>query len=225
VGNWRGRGPYGTWSFGSIQDGTSPLTWGFPPRMTGGVTTPETSFSPAFIPTVPQAGADTPKKLVLPAKNTNEGVEARVLLAECATPEAPSYSLADAVLCMQLMDLVLWNRLADPRPFLAPGAKSLKDIVRARGQFQGFEKYPDYNAGLVKLIQTILNIANNPKDRRQNAYAGHVDAALTVASGERITDPSPGVLAAWRTQRRGSPGGNFTLYRWVLGTSFYYIGK
>ena len=50
---------------------------------------------------------------------------------------------------MKLMDAVLWNRRENPGPFLARGAKSLADIVKARGQFAGFESYPEYDNQLL----------------------------------------------------------------------------
>lgn len=61
----------------------------------------------------------------LPDRNSDAGVEARVLLAECPGPANPSYTIELASEAMQLMDAVLWNRMKNPGPFLARGAKSL----------------------------------------------------------------------------------------------------
>lgn len=74
----------------------------------------------------------------LPDRNSNEGVESRVLLAECPGPANPNYTIELASEAIQIMDAVLWNRMKNPGPFLAARAKPLADIVRARGQFKGF---------------------------------------------------------------------------------------
>ena len=94
--------------------------------------------------------------ITLPEKNSDEGAEARLLLAECPGPGHPSYTLDKATGAMQLMDAVLRNRLLNPGPFLAKGAKTLRDIIKAKGQFAGFEGYPSYNNGIRQNIQRYL---------------------------------------------------------------------
>src|SRR5438067_2501101 len=133
--------------------------------------------------------------IALPVKTTDEGLESRILLAECRGPSFPNYVLADAKTCMQFMDRVLWNRVANPTPF---GAKdsTLLSVVKAKGQFGGFENYPSYNAGIRKNIQDMMDIANNNKDKRNAAFAAHIQAALEVASAPSILDPTPGKLVA-----------------------------
>lgn len=159
--------------------------------------------------------------ITLPDRTTDEGLEARVLLAECRGPSFSGYVLADAVTCMQFMDLVLWNRVKNPTPF---GAKrpTLQSVVTAKGQFAGFESYPNYKDGIRKNIQAMIDIANNSKDKRNVSFAAHIQAALDVAKNATILDPSPGKLVAWRTAGSGSPGAGFTLFRTVSGTTFYY---
>ena len=103
--------------------------------------------------------------ILLPPKNDKEGCEVRVLLAECRSPSVGGYSLADAVTCMKLMDKVLWNRLDNPVPFKAKGAKTIADVVRAPGQFAGFSSYPNYDMSIVNRIQLMINIANTAKDK------------------------------------------------------------
>lgn len=94
--------------------------------------------------------------VALPPKETAEGVEARLLLAECRSPAyQKTYSLGDATQAMQLMDRVLWNRLKNPRPFGAPGATELVEIIKAKGQFAGFENYPNYDTAIVSNLQGI----------------------------------------------------------------------
>ena len=158
----------------------------------------------------------------LPDRGSDAGVEARVLIAECPGPAAPSYALDLAADAMQLMDAVLWNRMNNPGPFNAKGANSLADVVRARGQFKGFEKYPDYSGGIRQNIQDALDIANNAKDGRSGAYAAFVNKAIEIAKSTNYKDPSPGKLVSWRTANSTSPGKGFLLYKTVFGNDFYY---
>ena len=160
--------------------------------------------------------------IILPDRMSDDGVESRVLIAECSGPADASYTLALASEAMQLMDAVLRNRLQNPGPFLARGAKGLIDIVRAKGQFRGFEKYPDYNAGIRQNIQDAINIANNPKDPRSGKYSEFVNKAIEIAKSTKFSDPSPGKLVAWRTADSGSPGKGFFLYKKLLGNAYYY---
>lgn len=158
----------------------------------------------------------------LPAKNTDAGAETRLLLAECRGPSFPGYNLAMAKQCMQLMDLVLRNRIKNPRPFLSK-AGTLLSIITAPRQFQGFRNYPNYDAGIMHNIQEMVDIANNPRDHRATVFAEFIQMAIRIALGRSITDPTPGALSAWRTAGSGSPGPNFILFKTVLGTSFYYV--
>jgi len=125
---------------------------------------------------------------------------------------------------MQLMDLVLWNRVQNnPAQFLARHA-TLVGVITARGQFQGFDRYPNYDSRIVHNIQTMIGIANNSKDRRAGTFSDFISAAIAVAGTQfTIPDPSQGVLAAWRTSGASSPGSNFTFVTTVLGTDFYSI--
>jgi hypothetical protein len=162
----------------------------------------------------------------LPPRGDTDGAEARLLLAECKGPSFPGYTLAGAKEAMQLMDLVLFNRLNNhPGQFAAPGAKTIVDIIKAPGQFAGFETYPNYSAGIAANIQQALNIANNPKDKRQSDFADFVNAALEVADAATITDPSPGLVAFWRTAGASGPGAGATKFKTVGGNDFYTIPK
>ena len=159
----------------------------------------------------------------LPPKDEASGCEARVLLAECRSPASSKYVLADATTCMQYMDKVLWNRLDSPAQFGAKGAKVLADVVRAPGQFAGFQNYPNYDASIVNRIQAAINIANDAKDKRHSAYTDHINAAIAVAKEASIAEPSPGTLAGWRTAGSSAPGGSFKFWKAFFGNDFYYI--
>jgi hypothetical protein len=158
----------------------------------------------------------------LPNRDTDAGLEARVLLAECRGPAFSSFNLADATQCMQLMDRVLWNRVANPVPFGAKAGSGLPGVVKARGQFAGFANYPNYDASIKARIQDAINIANNSKDSRSSDYAGFVNSAINVANSPTISDPSAGKLVAWRTAGASSPGSGFSKHATVAGVDFYF---
>jgi hypothetical protein len=123
---------------------------------------------------------------------------------------------------MKLMDAVLWNRMANPGPFGAKGAKSLADIVRAKNQFAGFRNYPNYDSAIRTRIEAILKIANSTKDSRSATFTEFVNTVIEVANYAEFSDPSPGKLVAWRTANSGSPGRGFTLFKTLGGNDFYY---
>jgi|SRR5579864_8589206 len=157
----------------------------------------------------------------LPARGTDEGAESRLLLAECRGPSFSGYSLDDATSCMQMMDRVLWNRVNNPRPFLAKNS-TLLAVIKAHGQFQGFQNYPNYDAAIANNIQQMIDIANNAHDKRAPVFSSFIKKAIEIARDPTISDPSPGSLTAWRTAGSGSPGPGFKLFTTVLGTTFYY---
>ena len=161
----------------------------------------------------------------IPERNTDEGRETRVFMAECRDPEASDYDLSDAKTCMQWMDLVLWNRVHHhPKRFMAKHA-TLLGVLTAPGQFAKFEHYPNYSAELVHRLQKMIDIANNPKDKRSSDYTDYIQAAMKVAGAPTIHDPSPGLLTGWVTSGTRSPGPNFTLYDTSGGNDFYYVDK
>ena len=155
---------------------------------------------------------------------TAVGAETRLLMAECKGPSFPGYTLASAKKCMQLMDLVLWNRLRNnPAQFMAKHAKTIIDIIKAPGQFAGFETYPNYSGGIAHNLQSMLDIANNPKDSRQTDFVDFISTAIDVAEQDTIIDPSGGIAAAWRTHGAASPGSNFVKFDTVGGNDFYRL--
>ncbi|WP_089726738.1 hypothetical protein [Candidatus Thiosymbion oneisti] len=166
------------------------------------------------------------KKLTLPAATTQEGMLVRLFLAESPPPAKSSYNATDAKKGMQWMRLVLENRLKNnPGQFLAPGAKTITDIVRARGQVEGFENYPTLKAGLQARINDIVKIANDDSDRRQEKHETFLLNALEVATGKAVVlDPCPTRLYGWRTADSRSPGGRFKKYGTPLsGNQFYTL--
>lgn len=160
--------------------------------------------------------------VALPNRNDEDGIETRVLLAECRGPSDSGFNLGDATRCMQLMDLVLWNRVARFKQFLA-NSKTLLSVVKAPGQFAGFENYPDYDNSIRSRLQSMVNVANNPRDKRKDSFADFINKAIEVARAATMKEPSGGILVAWRTAGSRSPGSNFKEFDTVLGTTFFFI--
>jgi hypothetical protein len=140
-------------------------------------------------------------------------------LAEWRAPSFRAYTLSDAVTCMQLMDSVLFNRLENPDRYHAKGAKTVGDIIRALGQFAGFQNCPNCDPQVANRIQADLNIANAKNDRRSADFVAFVNAAIVVATNDSVSEPSPGTLTSWRTAGSGSPGSGFSMYTTLLGES------
>lgn len=166
---------------------------------------------------------DANSQIALPDPATDTGAEVRILLAECQGPAYKSYSLKAATEAMQLMDAVLWNRRNDPARFNARGAKTLIGIIKAKGQFQGFEQYPEYSSRIKRNLEAEIAIANDPQDPRNSSYAAFIEAAIETAKAPTYLDPSPGTLAAWVTAGSPSPGKVFKFYKQVGGNDFYYL--
>ena len=94
-------------------------------------------------------------------------------------------------------------------------------VIKARGQFKGFEHYPNYDAGIIHNIQQLVDIANNPKDKRNGDFTDFIDAAINIANSPTIANPTNDPISAWRTANSGSPGSSFTFFKTVFGNDFY----
>lgn len=163
-------------------------------------------------------------KLALPARNSTEGLVARLLLAEVMSPSTSGYDATDAETCMKRMIVVLKNRLKNPGQFGASDASTIDDIIKAPGQFKGFEKFPDHFSPLIQRIQDIVNSANDNNRRDQLAFQNHLNLAIGIAqSNSALTkDPSSTELIGWRTSGHGSPGSNFVAFGTpLLNTQFF----
>ncbi len=162
--------------------------------------------------------------IALDSKTTEAGAEERLLMAECKGPSFPHYALTSATECMQLMDLVLWNRLNNnPGQFMAKHAKTIIDIIKAPGQFAGFQNYPNISSGITTNLQAMINIANKPSDPRSSDFEDFIQAAIDVATQPTISDPSGGIAVAWRTAGASSPGSNFVKFKTIGGNDFYRL--
>jgi hypothetical protein len=153
----------------------------------------------------------------LPDEKTNAGVEMRVFFCETSSPHTGDYDLAEA---MQCMDVVLYNRLANPGGFNAKGALNLAGIVRGTGQFTGFGSYPSLPGKLSKEIQLIMTQVNNGDPD----YVTFYQNALKIANRTtKLHAPSRGTLCGWVSNGSKIKGGKYKFYKSLQGNDFYYV--
>jgi hypothetical protein len=162
--------------------------------------------------------------ITLPAINTDEGALARLLLAETRGPAYANTWKADkSKQAMEWMRIVIANRQATPGPFLAKSG-SVLDVIKAKGQFHGFESYPPPMATVALNIQSQVDSANNDSLPNQDNYLIHVQNAISVAQAKTLPGDPSGAgyrLVGWRTQGSGSPGGSMIFFQDLGGNSFY----
>src|SRR5262249_33530897 len=113
---------------------------------------------------VAKVAVEVTDRLDLPGAASQEGLLARLLLLESISPEMSGYDVAKSKQGMQWMRLVLANRLAKPEPFLAKGAKTIEDIVKAKNQFEGFGNYPTLTSKLDARLADVIKISNDDND-------------------------------------------------------------
>lgn len=161
----------------------------------------------------------------LPDPATEAGAVARLLMSEARGPSHADYLAADTLDSMGWMQRVLENRLAnDPSQFGARGARNLIDIIRAANQFDGFSDYPNYDQGVRRRLQQMVNIANNDNDRMQSDFRNFLQNAIDVARLRvAIRDPSSTGLFGWRAAGTGSPGPRFARFRTLAGNTFFTL--
>lgn len=171
-------------------------------------------------------------KITLPIAMTPEGLLSRLFLAESLNPEKPYFSAIESAKSMKWMRLVIENRLKHKQPNLFYAKKGsnkkwdLYDIVKARGQFHGFENYPSLPTSIKKNIKNILDIANDHAHSKQKRYAAFIHAALSAAKAKSpVKDPSKAGLYGWRTLKSRHPGGQFIKYKNLAGQTFYTLKK
>ena len=163
-------------------------------------------------------------KVVLPLASTKEGLFVRLFLAEVPSPGEGDHKLEDVTTAMIWMRVVVENRLATPSPeWSSAGATTLTDVIKAYNQFDGFSHYPTIVHKVQKVIDQAISIANNGDDSRRAKYKEFVDAALSVASLQAVTDPSPKGIYWWRTKGAHPPSKKVEVYMTKLGNTFYTL--
>lgn len=172
--------------------------------------------------------------IALPDINTNEGMLTRLFLAESVNPgDSVNYKEADSKKSMLWMRKVVENRLAHATPNIFGARKQpsnsgfvLKDIVIAKNQFHGFEKYPTLDPSININLNGFTTIANNYSHPNRESYATFIANAKAAAAKDALkgfVDPSPKGLYGWRTKGSSEPGGQFTFYQHLAGQTFYTL--
>jgi hypothetical protein len=161
-------------------------------------------------------------RLTLPDAQTAAGLFVRLFIAELPSPDQTKFSEDEAKTAMTWMRVVVENRLARPSVrWASAGAKNLTDVIRAKNQFEGFSHYPSLAANILKNVTDAFRIANDGNDPRRPSFKMFVNAALTIASLPKVTDPCPTGLFWWRTSGSGSPSSDTQPYQTKLGNTFY----
>lgn len=169
----------------------------------------------------------------LPDQSTILGMLTRLFLAESIGPGRPEYNAEESKKAMKWMRLVINNRLKHKTPEIFGVKKkqgktpyTVYDIIRAPGQFHGFEAYPSIIEDIKLNLTGIVAIANNYNHPAREKYAGFIANAKAAASDNALTgviDPSKKGLYGWRTKDSKHPGGSFVVFKHLAGQTFYTL--
>ena len=173
-------------------------------------------------------------RLVLPPMNTDVGLVVRVLLAEAQSPLDPGYGNgAPARESMDLIRQVFDNRVfasstnLGPLINLVPKNASLRDIVFARNQVDGFQG-GNISGKALKNINSFIKMMNDGTDSNFKKVRAHVEYALAVAKRppsypSQITTST---LTHWRTKAQPNPpSGNVVPAKEVAGQQFWTLSE
>jgi len=147
---------------------------------------------------------------------------ALLFLSENPTPEDAGYNAAAVMMSMQWMRIVIENRRSNPQRFGAVNGTQA-GIVTAKGQFAGFEGYPNIAKKQKNRLDQIINRANDDEHPKQAAYGTLIEIANAVASMATPSDPCPTGLYGWRTAGSSAPGGDLVEYQQKAGNQFYTL--
>ncbi|WP_263138604.1 hypothetical protein [Pseudomonas sp. RIT-PI-AD] len=159
--------------------------------------------------------------LMLPPENTDEGLLARLLLAECIQPISINYPGEEENLqTMQYMRLTIENRVAfqNYRIFGNPASRTVVGIVTAGGQFKGFGLYPKLDELQARNISDAVRYSNDGSNLKFSVYRKHVQQALDVAYGR--APKIAGRVYGWRTAGSEPAGGSFVPAAKIGGQQF-----
>ena len=161
--------------------------------------------------------------IALADPSTDAGAKQRLFLLEAVSPgRAREYVASESLPAMRLMRQAIENRLLSPAEYGARGARTRRDVIKARGQFGGFSNYPDLPSGLNEHLADFLRIANASNDRRQPVYERFVRDAITAAT-EAMSPPTAAYtnVTGWRTADKGSPDPRFRPVVALSGNTFF----
>ena len=167
-------------------------------------------------------------------ENNEQGMLTRLFLAESINPgNGLVYDEGQSKTSMLWMRKVIENRLAHKTPNIFGAVKpigqskyTIYDIVKAKNQFHGFEKYPEINSSIKLNLTSFLAIANNYNHVKRELYANFIANAKSAASKNALRDfidTSPKGLYGWRTKGSSAPGGDFKKYKDFAGQTFYTL--
>jgi len=142
---------------------------------------------------------------------TAEGLLTRLFLAESINPgKTGVYNAENSKKSMLWMRKVIENRLSHKTPHIFSVPKKNKkdsytifDIVKAKNQFHGFEKYPDLDSAIKRNISAFISNANNYNHSLRKQYADFIANAKNAASANALknfNDPGSDKLFGWRTK-------------------------
>lgn len=165
------------------------------------------------------------EKLDLSARGTTAGMLERLFMAEARTPlQESSYDETDSLQCMRATGACIINRKNDAKK---RWPKTIDDVVKQKGQFKGFDTYPEYGEDQRQHNIEVLKWANQ-KSKFQAACRTFVKNAKKVAAdteAEKVTDPfkKDGGTFGMRTAGSSSPGGGFKKVGSFGGNDFYTV--
>ncbi|GAP76036.1 hypothetical protein W04_2579 [Pseudoalteromonas sp. SW0106-04] len=174
------------------------------------------------------------KVYVLPPENNDKGLLVRLFLVESLNPSKGNlYNSSDVFKSMLWMGCTIRNRKEHKNPSIF-GIKlragesnySYSDVVKAKNQFHGFEKYPSLYIDIKTNLATIYSIANNYSHPKQDIYRIFIDNAEKAALmtiNNTFTDPCKTGIYGWRTRGSSHPGGSFVKYKDFAGQTFYTL--
>jgi hypothetical protein len=157
----------------------------------------------------------------------------RVFVAETKGVEEKGFDKDEAVKGIRAIGAIIYNRShAKQLGFTVKYPTNLLGVVKEKGQFAGFEDYDPkddkggLSSGLLRRIDTVVQGANYPKDKKHYpSYLAVLKEAKVTAQNvinEKIADPySPSYTFAIRTSGSTGPGGSFQKIGTLAGNDFY----
>jgi len=197
-----------------------------------GTTTLKAEFGGKTVATI-DIKVFTKVTIKLPPQSTEKGMLTRLFLAESVNPGNAQYNESESKKSMIWMRQVIENRLKHKTPNIFGAKKqtgktsyTIGDIVKAKGQFHGFENYPTLLPAINVNLNGFVTIANNYNHSKRELYARFIENAEKAADKDALkgfVDPCPKRLYGWRTKGSGAPGGTFKKYKDLAGQTFYTL--
>lgn len=183
------------------------------------------TIAPASGPAAPAVSVEVVARLALPAINADAGLWAWLFLAEVRSPMQAGYAARDVAESMALIRLVVENRRRKPSSrWSSANARSMADVVRVPGQFEGFNNFPTLPAKITTRVADMLAIANDAGHRDFAKLRAHIQTAIRIGTEPVMRDPTSTGLYWWNTEGVPRPGTGIVLYKTIMGNNFYREG-